>query len=113
VKKGKPWKEKLDFNYNGVEVYTDKYPVTDGHLLFVPDKATDCQIRCALDAAWDYGSKRVASGDWEAFNIGMNYGKAAGQTVEYPHIHLIPRTEGDMDEPAGGVRGVIPSKQKY
>ena len=47
------------------------------------------------------------------FNIGQNVGKEAGQTVMYPHVHLIPRRVGDMDDPKGGVRGVIPEKQKY
>ncbi|QIA09885.1 HIT domain-containing protein [Draconibacterium halophilum] len=47
------------------------------------------------------------------FNIGINIGKAAGQTISHCHIHIIPRYDGDMDDPTGGVRGVIPSKQKY
>tara|TARA_B100001057_G_C22363754_1_gene761831 strand:- start:125 stop:511 length:387 start_codon:yes stop_codon:yes gene_type:complete len=47
------------------------------------------------------------------FNIGTNIGKDAGQSVMHCHIHLIPRREGDVDDPKGGVRGVIPSKQKY
>ena len=48
-----------------------------------------------------------------AFNIGINDGQAAGRSVDHLHIHLIPRRKGDMDNPRGGVRGVIPSKQKY
>ena len=47
------------------------------------------------------------------FNIGMNSGKDAGQTIFHCHIHLIPRRQGDVDTPKGGVRGVIPSKQDY
>ena len=47
------------------------------------------------------------------FNIGMNSGESAGQTVMHLHIHLIPRRKGDIEDPRGGVRGVIPSKQKY
>ena len=47
------------------------------------------------------------------FNIGINDGDTAGQTVMHCHIHLIPRRKGDMGDPAGGVRGVIPEKQKY
>jgi diadenosine tetraphosphate (Ap4A) HIT family hydrolase len=49
----------------------------------------------------------------EGFNIGVNCGAAAGQTVMHVHVHLIPRYRGDMDDPRGGVRGVIPGKQKY
>jgi diadenosine tetraphosphate (Ap4A) HIT family hydrolase len=48
-----------------------------------------------------------------AFNVGVNAGEAAGQTVFHCHIHLIPRRKGDMENPRGGVRGVIPAKQKY
>ena len=47
------------------------------------------------------------------YNIGINVGRDAGQTVMHFHQHLIPRRHQDMDNPAGGVRGVIPSKQKY
>ena len=47
------------------------------------------------------------------FNVGINTGKSAGQTVFHVHVHLIPRRDGDVEEPSGGVRGVIPSKQRY
>ena len=47
------------------------------------------------------------------FNIGMNAGKIAGQTIMHCHIHLIPRRKGDVKRPQGGVRGVIPNKQHY
>ena len=49
----------------------------------------------------------------EAFNIGVNTGKIAGQSIMHCHIHLIPRREGDVENPQGGVRSVIPSKQHY
>ena len=49
----------------------------------------------------------------KGFNIGTNAGKVAGQSVMHCHIHLIPRREGDVDNPQGGVRSVIPSKQHY
>ena len=48
-----------------------------------------------------------------AFNIGINDGKDAGQSIHHIHVHLIPRRKGDIENPRGGVRGVIPSKQKY
>ena len=47
------------------------------------------------------------------FNVGVNIGKDAGQSIMHCHIHLIPRRKGDVKDPKGGVRGVIPSKQKY
>jgi diadenosine tetraphosphate (Ap4A) HIT family hydrolase len=49
----------------------------------------------------------------DGFNVGMNLGAAAGQTVAHLHIHVIPRYEGDMDDPRGGVRWVIPEKAVY
>ena len=47
------------------------------------------------------------------FNIGINDGEDAGQTIMHCHIHLLPRRSGDMEDPRGGVRGVIPGKQSY
>jgi len=47
------------------------------------------------------------------FNVGVNIGKDAGQSIMHCHLHLIPRRKGDIEDPAGGVRGVIPEKQKY
>lgn len=49
----------------------------------------------------------------DGYNVGVNVGTAAGQSVQHIHIHVIPRYRGDMDNPRGGVRGVIPDKQKY
>ena len=50
---------------------------------------------------------------WEAFNVGINNGEAAGQSVMWPHVHMIPRRKGDTPNPRGGVRGVIPMKRDY
>lgn len=49
----------------------------------------------------------------DGYNLGLNVGAIAGQTVPHVHLHLIPRYAGDVDQPRGGVRGVIPSKQSY
>jgi ATP adenylyltransferase len=59
--------------------------------------------------------KRILEGDSliTGFNIGANSGKSAGQTVFHAHIHLIPRRDGDISNPRGGVRGVIPDKMSY
>ncbi len=67
----------------------------------------------AIEDAMRYGLTQVRNGVWDGFNIGMNIGKAAGQTVSWPHVHLIPRREGDMEDPTGGVRHVIPEKGNY
>ena len=107
-----PWTEleREDFLYL---VFRDIYPVSPGHLLFVP-KATDTiSMSTTLGAAFVTGEYLRATGKCDAFNIGMNMGEAAGQTVMYPHVHLIPRFNGDVEDPVGGVRGVIPGQANY
>lgn len=107
-----PWdlKEWEDFH---VVVYRDRFPVTKGHLLFVPREDTPGLIRDAVASALFEGNRLVDLGDCDAFNVGINMGKAAGQTVMYPHIHLIPRRNGDCKDPIGGVRGVIAGQANY
>jgi diadenosine tetraphosphate (Ap4A) HIT family hydrolase len=56
---------------------------------------------------------KILDSEISGFNIGVNIGNDAGQSIMHCHIHLIPRRKGDVDDPRGGVRGVIPSKQKY
>jgi diadenosine tetraphosphate (Ap4A) HIT family hydrolase len=55
----------------------------------------------------------VVAEKWDGFNVGQNCGESAGQTVMYTHIHMIPRRRGDMEDPRGGVRHVIPEKGNY
>lgn len=107
-----PWTDVV-FELDNVVVFRDKYPVTEGHFLFVPKEDTRENINEALILAYEFGTTLVSDRECDAFNVGMNAGMAAGQTVMYPHIHMIPRRRGDMDDPAGGVRGVIPEQQKY
>ena len=108
----RPWTGiyKEDFH---VVVYRDKYPVTEGHLLFVPKYNSIGILRDAFEDAIRYGKEKVSRGEWDGFNVGLNYGAAAGQTVDWPHIHLIPRRQGDVEDPVGGVRNVIPGKGNY
>lgn len=107
-----PWTD-LQFKTDHYCVYKDKYAVTEGHLLFVPTKETPQNILECYRAAYTWGQKGVETNDWDGFNVGQNCGKAAGQTVMYPHIHMIPRRHGDMTDPRGGVRHVIPERGKY
>lgn len=107
-----PWTELVEEDYH-VAVYRDKYPVSEGHLLFVPKYNTMGVLRDAFEDAVRYGRNQVDTGKWQGFNVGMNYGKVAGQTVNWPHIHVIPRTEGDCEDPIGGVRNVIPGRGNY
>lgn len=96
-------------------VYEDIYPVTLGHTLVVPKTYTQEELLKCFKFATAMGDDNVKSpnNDITGYNIGLNIGKSAGQTCMYPHVHLIFRRDGDMEDPRGGVRGVIPDKQKY
>ena len=98
----------------------DKYPVTEGHLLIIPNRhVTDyfslkVQEKTALWAMVDEGKKLLDERfKPDGYNVGINIGADAGQTVKHCHIHLIPRRSGDSVNPRGGVRGVIAGKADY
>ena len=113
--KDAPWPdENIVHEEENIVVYKDGYPVTEGHLLFVPknrDKRsniTDC-----FAYAYDWGVRGILDYKWEGFNVGINQNEVAGQSVMWPHVHMIPRRKGDTPNPKGGVRHVIPLKGKY
>jgi diadenosine tetraphosphate (Ap4A) HIT family hydrolase len=109
-----PWDDRVtELSDYHVAVFRDRYPVTPGHLLFVPCYNTDAVIMDCFNSAMLYGRRMVADGKCDAFNIGINMGREAGQTVMYPHVHLIPRRAGDCADPVGGVRGVIHGQANY
>jgi len=96
-------------------VYEDIYPVTEGHTLVVPKvNSTDYLLKC-FKFAVEMGNQNVRADDNEitGYNVGLNTGISAGQTCMYPHVHLIFRRDGDMEDPTGGVRHVIPEKGNY
>ncbi len=98
----------------------DKYPVSPGHMLIiskrhVPDFfAATLEERQALNELLE-AAKKLLDQEYrpDAYNIGVNCGETAGQTIMHLHIHMIPRYLGDIDNPRGGVRGVIPDKRLY
>ena len=93
-------------------VWEDLFPVTPGHLLWIPKKNVIPFIRLTYGDAYEYGQEQISQGHWAGFNIGQNIGLAAGQTVLWPHIHLIPRHEdGTTDK--GGIRRSIPNGNHY
>jgi len=109
-----PWTE-VEIDTREFVVYRDIYPVTQGHTLVVPKQNTEENILKCFNFALTMGNDNIRSenNNITGYNVGINMGKSAGQTCLYPHVHLIFRRDGDMEDPAGGVRGVIPSKQKY
>lgn len=107
-----PWTNLVWEDFH-VAVFKDQFPVTDGHLLFVPKYNTPTVITDAFESAMLEGKHMREDGRCDGFNVGINMGTAAGQTVMYPHIHLIPRRVGDVADPVGGVRGVVPGQANY
>jgi len=102
--------------------FPDRFPASPGHLLLVSRRHIETwfeattEERTALMAAVDDAVAiiearldRLPNG----YNVGFNAGKAAGQTVMHLHLHVIPRFEGDIADPRGGIRGAIPHKRIY
>ena len=101
-------------------VRPDKYPVMPGHMLIIPVRHEPdfLAIRMEeLEAIWTLvaEAKALLDGKYHpgGYNLGISAGDAAGQTIAHAHLHLIPRYRGDVENPRGGVRGVIPAKQQY
>jgi diadenosine tetraphosphate (Ap4A) HIT family hydrolase len=109
--------EENDYAY----VIKDGYPVSAGHSLIIPKRHfadyfdMTREENKALHDLTRIRRKQLLESDKtiQGFNVGVNSGEAAGQTVWHCHIHLIPRRKGDMENPKGGVRGVIPHKMSY
>ena len=103
-----------------VRILRDGFPVSPGHLLLVPRRhiagwfdATPAEQQ-ALTAAIAVARSLVEQEHQpDGYNVGMNLGEAAGQTVMHLHLHVIPRYRGDVASPRGGVRHVIPAKADY
>jgi diadenosine tetraphosphate (Ap4A) HIT family hydrolase len=100
--------------------FRDGYPVSEGHTLIVPRRhvesffdTTEQEQAAMLDLLRRARAEIDASLRPAGYNVGINDGAAAGQTVMHVHVHLIPRYEGDREDPRGGVRWVIPGKADY
>lgn len=98
----------------------DEFPVSDGHALIIPKRHCDDYFKLTLEEqsyCWmmvnEIKQILVDKFNPDGFNIGINVGETAGQSVPHVHIHLIPRYDGDVKNPRGGVRGIIPGKQNY
>ena len=98
----------------------DAYPVSPGHTLVIPRRLVATWFEATREeqvALLDLVDQVKRALDAElrpaGYNLGINVGEVAGQTVPHVHLHLIPRYEGDVENPRGGVRGVIPARQNY
>jgi len=104
-----------------IYVIEDAYPVSKHHLLFIPKRHTPDYFSLeqpeinSISQLLKKHQQRILKKDKtvSGFNIGMNNGEDAGQTIFHCHVHLIPRRKGDIKNPRGGVRGVIPNKKDY
>ena len=113
---------KVDLIYEGDLIYIsqDRYPVSPGHVLIVPKRHVPEYFDCTkheITELWESVNlaKEIIEKDHkpDSYNIGINVSKVAGQSVPHTHIHLIPRYEGDVADPRGGVRSVIPKNRTY
>lgn len=98
----------------------DGYPVSPGHSLVIPRRhvgsffeVSSHERMALLELLDEAKAKAVVEFQPDGFNMGINDGAAAGQTVPHLHIHLIPRFRGDLPDPRGGVRWVLPEKADY
>ena len=113
--------EELQFENQLAYSSIDSYPVSEFHSLIVPKRHVETYFELnneeiqACNELILKTKEKILKQDpsVKGFNIGTNAGKTAGQSIFHCHIHLIPRREGDVDNPQGGVRSVIPKKQHY
>lgn len=111
----------ISTNKNFFVIRDTVYPVTKHHTLIITNRHVSDYFSLNKNELNDLNKilkiqkKKLIKLDTKitGFNVGVNIGKDAGQSIMHCHIHLIPRRKGDVDDPRGGVRGVIPSKQKY
>jgi diadenosine tetraphosphate (Ap4A) HIT family hydrolase len=100
--------------------FYDKFPVSEGHSLIVPKRLISNYFDLTLKeqtACWIVANKIKTilqlKYNPDGFNVGININADAGQTISHCHIHIIPRYKGDIENPRGGIRGVIPNKKDY
>jgi diadenosine tetraphosphate (Ap4A) HIT family hydrolase len=98
----------------------DNYPISPGHTLIIPIRHVGSYFdltRNERDDLWDLVEQAKAALDSQfapdSYNIGMNDGPAAGQTIGHCHIHVVPRYAGDVSDPRGGLRWIMPDKADY
>ncbi len=100
--------------------FFDKYPVNEGHVLIIPKNHVSSFFDLSIQEQHDLlalvnKTKAIIDDRYnpDGYNVGINEGESAGQTIFHCHIHLIPRYVDDVVDPEGGVRGVVPTKKNY
>ena len=98
----------------------DKFPVSPGHMLVIPKRHYESVFEATAAefmAMWDVIGqvKKLIDTEYtpDGYNVGVNVGQAGGQSVFHVHFHVIPRYKGDVENPLGGIRGVLPMKKKW
>ena len=113
--------DRIVHEYKHFYVIRDAFPVTPLHSLIITKRHVVSYFQCSKEEHDEIPmildtqktELKILDDTITGFNIGMNIGEDAGQTIFHCHIHIIPRRQGDTTNPRGGVRGVIPEKQKY
>ena len=112
-------RERIFENSVGFVIF-DKFPVSKGHCLIIPNRIYSDYFDSSEEEIIGlnnllFKTKKYLDEKFNpsGFNVGINCGKVSGQTVDHLHIHIIPRYPKDVDDPTGGIRCVIPNKQKY
>jgi len=106
---------------NGFAIaFPDGFPVSDGHTLVVPRRHISSlwdlppnELNDVWVLADEVRAQLASSHSPDGFNVGVNDGGPAGQTVDHAHVHIIPRFSGDVPDPRGGIRLVIPERARY
>jgi diadenosine tetraphosphate (Ap4A) HIT family hydrolase len=113
-------KDNVLFETSERTAFFDEHPVSKGHTLLIPKKHFETYFDLpnsytkTIDLAIK-DLKKILDEKFhpDGYNIGFNCGETAGQSIMHFHIHIIPRYNGDVENPRGGIRGVIPAKQNY
>ena len=113
--------KEIIYEYKNFFVIRDAYPVTPLHSLIITKRHVVSYFQCSKEELNEIPiildtqktELKILDDTITGFNIGMNIGEDAGQTIFHCHVHIIPRRKGDILNPRGGIRGVIPDKQNY